>query len=126
MQAAGAMKMWKTKKQVSHIFTAPWKTRSRKKRGLEFPTAYTGHSIGICSSSGQGRPNPLGLRGEYPIEAWHGVNQCLSLSEEITPTESRAFRFGAATERIVRGSTIRTVALQMSKRKGMEEICLDI
>lgn len=52
VEAAGAMKMWKTEKQVSHIFTAPWKTRSRKERGGEFPTAPTGPTTGI--SFGQG------------------------------------------------------------------------
>jgi hypothetical protein len=46
------MKMWKTEKQVSHIFTAPWKTRDRKKRGGEFPTACTGHTAGVCFFSG--------------------------------------------------------------------------
>lgn len=52
MEAAGAMKMWKTEKQVSHIFTAPWKTRSRKERGGEFPTAPTGPTTGISFGRG--------------------------------------------------------------------------
>ena len=54
VEAAGAMKMRKTQKQVSRIFTAPWKTRSRKERGGEFPTAPTGPTTGI--SLGQGTP----------------------------------------------------------------------
>lgn len=120
------MKMWKTEKQVFHIFTLPWETCSRKKRGGKFPTAYTGHSTGVCFFSGQGKTNPLGLRGEYPIEVWHGVNQCLSLSEEINPTESCVFRSGIVTKRILHGSKIRAVALQMSPQKGMLEICVDI
>ncbi len=51
MEAAGAMKMWETEKQVFHIFTAPWKTRRRKKRkrGSEFPTAPTAPTSGIFS-----------------------------------------------------------------------------
>ena len=35
------MKMWKTQKQVSHIFTARWETGVRKKRRRQFPTAST-------------------------------------------------------------------------------------
>ena len=52
VEAAGAMKMWKTEKQVSHIFTAPWKTHRRKERGDEFPTAPTGPTTGISFSQG--------------------------------------------------------------------------
>ena len=56
VEAARAMKMWKTKKQVSHIFTARWETRRRKKRAGEFPTAPTRPyywSIFYCPSGGQ-------------------------------------------------------------------------
>lgn len=41
VEAARAMKIWKTQKQVSHIFTARWKTGVRKKRSRQFPTAST-------------------------------------------------------------------------------------
>ena len=118
--------MWKTEKQVSHIFTAPWKTRSRKKRGWEFPTAYTGLTSRVGFFLGWEQTNPSGLRGEYPIEVWHGENLCPSLSEEIKPAELRVFRFGTVTKRILHGSKIRTEALQMSNQMGTVEICLDI
>ena len=41
VEAARAMKIWKTQKQVSHIFTARWETGACKKRGRQFPTAPT-------------------------------------------------------------------------------------
>jgi hypothetical protein len=41
VETARAMKIWKTQKQVSHIFTARWKTGVRKKRSRQFPTAST-------------------------------------------------------------------------------------
>ena len=43
VEAAGAVKMWKTKKRFPTFSQAPWKTRRRKKqkRGGEFPTAPT-------------------------------------------------------------------------------------
>jgi hypothetical protein len=50
-------------------------------------TAPTGPSIGLSIPLGLATTNPLGLRGEYPIEVWHGVNQCLSLSDEVILTE---------------------------------------
>ena len=78
VEAAGAMKMWKTEKQVSHIFTAPWKTRSRKERGGEFPTAPTGPTAGL-SFGGIWKANPRDPHGEYPIDVWHGDNQCRSV-----------------------------------------------
>ena len=37
MEDAGALKMRKTPKQVSHIFTAPWKTRRREHAAASFP-----------------------------------------------------------------------------------------
>ena len=55
VKAAGAVKLWKTQKRVSHNFTAPWKTRDRKERGAEFHTAFTGSSTGFSVPSGQGR-----------------------------------------------------------------------
>jgi len=50
-------------------------------------TAPTGPATGFPISLGFGTTNPFGLRGEYLIEVWHGVNQCLSLSDEVIPTE---------------------------------------
>jgi hypothetical protein len=50
-------------------------------------TAPTGPSIRFSISLGLVTTNLLGLRGEYLIEVWHGVNQCLSLSAEVIPTE---------------------------------------
>ena len=38
-------------------------------------------------SLGLGSTNPFGLHGEYPIEVWHGVDQCPSLSAEMILTE---------------------------------------
>ena len=58
VEAAGALKMWKTEKQVCHIFTAPWKTRSRKERGVEFPTAPTGPTTGISFGQGLQKQTP--------------------------------------------------------------------
>jgi hypothetical protein len=49
METAGAMKLWKTQKQVSHNFTAPWKTRSRKSAAASFPQFPRGRLLGLIS-----------------------------------------------------------------------------
>src|SRR5512137_98908 len=54
-----------------------------KKRGSKFPTAPTGPTPGAVSVLGLEKLGLPSLRGEYPIEGWHGDNQCLSVSEEI-------------------------------------------
>jgi hypothetical protein len=51
------------------------------------PTASTGPATRYSVSLSSETTKPFGLHGEYPIEVWHGVNQCLSLSDEMIPTE---------------------------------------
>jgi hypothetical protein len=63
------MKMWKTKRQVSHIFTAPWKTLA------SFPQLPQGLSRAFLLFSSR-KNKGKSLHGEYPIKGWHGVNLC--------------------------------------------------
>lgn len=61
-------------------------------RGLSWSVPYPGcPNISLCrrvtrSQCGYEAKTAC-LHGEYPIEVWHGANQCLSLSDEMTLTE---------------------------------------
>jgi hypothetical protein len=74
VEAARAMKIWKTQKQVSHIFTARWKTGVCKKRCRQFPTASTGPTTSFSFFT-------LFQRGTIS-QLWVGEMKVLIVAEE--------------------------------------------
>ena len=86
MEADGAMKMWKTSDNASfpHFHSSLGNSLPAKseERSSEFSTAPTGPTTGLFLTAEKQTAETI---GEYPIDAWHGDNQCPSIPDELRP-----------------------------------------